>query len=243
MRALGLSLEPPPPADLDSVPLERLLPVRTPRAAGTLGRPPSHQVTRPGGTQHCLHPSRHVEKRVAWLGWGAGCSLRPHTLASNLPTRRGLPVPPPPPSPRRPPRRWAAPSLCPASWMAWVRRRRAATLTPGSCWRRSAARRRRQEGWWWRSRRVRGGGGGWAAWLGMLYLNMLCATCPGWGRQRSCGGARCAAGVAQLMCRVPVQGPSVLHLHPPRSSLARPKVQAAPGGRQHPSPPSAAAGA
>lgn len=45
MRAVGLSLTPPPAVDFDSVPLERLLPVRTPRA-GTLGLPPSHQVRR-----------------------------------------------------------------------------------------------------------------------------------------------------------------------------------------------------
>lgn len=45
MRAAGLSLTPPPAVDFDSVPLERLLPVRTPRA-GTLGMPPSHQVRR-----------------------------------------------------------------------------------------------------------------------------------------------------------------------------------------------------
>lgn len=41
MRALGVSLTPPPPVDFDSVPLERLLPMRTPRAGGM---PASHQV-------------------------------------------------------------------------------------------------------------------------------------------------------------------------------------------------------
>ena len=44
MRELGLSLTPPPPVDFDSVPLERLLPVRTPRAGGFTGTLASHQV-------------------------------------------------------------------------------------------------------------------------------------------------------------------------------------------------------
>ena len=41
MAALGLSLAPLPTVDLDSVPLERLLPQR---AAHGAGRPTSHQV-------------------------------------------------------------------------------------------------------------------------------------------------------------------------------------------------------
>lgn len=49
MRALGLSLSPPPPVDLDSVPLERLLPLRTPRAGGLAGTLASHQVLRGAG--------------------------------------------------------------------------------------------------------------------------------------------------------------------------------------------------
>ena len=43
MRELGVSVAPPPPVDFESVPLERLLPVRTPRGGGT-GMQPSHQV-------------------------------------------------------------------------------------------------------------------------------------------------------------------------------------------------------
>lgn len=46
MRELGLSLTPPPAVDFDSVPLERLLPVRTPRGGGG-GTLASHQVGRP----------------------------------------------------------------------------------------------------------------------------------------------------------------------------------------------------
>ena len=49
MRALGLSLAPPPPVDFDSVPLERLLPVRTPRA----GVARSQQVGRGWGVPLC----------------------------------------------------------------------------------------------------------------------------------------------------------------------------------------------
>lgn len=45
MRELGLSLTPPPQVDFDSVPLERLLPVRTPRAGGLTGTLASHQVS------------------------------------------------------------------------------------------------------------------------------------------------------------------------------------------------------
>lgn len=45
MRELGLSLTPPPQVDFDLVPLERLLPVRTPRAGGLTGTLASHQVS------------------------------------------------------------------------------------------------------------------------------------------------------------------------------------------------------
>ena len=44
MCELGLSLTPPPQVDFDSVPLERLLPVRTPCAGGLTGTLASHQV-------------------------------------------------------------------------------------------------------------------------------------------------------------------------------------------------------
>ncbi|PRW57186.1 lysine-specific demethylase 2A isoform X1 [Chlorella sorokiniana] len=49
MRELGLSLTPPPQVDFDSVPLERLLPVRTPRAGGLTGTLASHQTPQTAG--------------------------------------------------------------------------------------------------------------------------------------------------------------------------------------------------
>jgi hypothetical protein len=51
MRALGISLSPPPPVDLESVPPERLMPVRTPRA-GAAPALHSHQVA-PGWVPRC----------------------------------------------------------------------------------------------------------------------------------------------------------------------------------------------